>query len=79
MNQPPTNICPLIAIGSSTTSGPAVCLFDRCAFWDFGGCECALVTAAVAIREVAENLEALAVNSQALGNLTPERRKEATP
>lgn len=67
MREPHTNICPLFAIVGS--SGPAVCLYDRCAFWDFGGNECAMVTAAIALREVAENLEVLAVKSQTFGIL----------
>ncbi len=61
MNQP-TNICPLLAIASiGTASGPAVCLGERCAWYDCAGSECAMVTAAIAVREVAENLEGLSV------------------
>lgn len=34
MREPPTNICPLLAIANrGTSSGPAVCLKERCAFW----------------------------------------------
>lgn len=58
MNRLPTNICPL-------HGNP--CIGNRCAWWDCGGNECAMTTAAFAIREVAENLEDL--NSQALTNL----------
>ena len=66
MKQPPTNICPLFAIAGS--SGPAVCLYDRCAWWDSSGSECAIVTEAIAVREVAENLETLVSKSQTFGN-----------
>ena len=70
MKQPPTNICPLLAIaGAGGTNNPAVCIEGRCAWWDFCGSECAAVTATAVIREVAENLEALTAKSQALGNL----------
>ena len=47
MNQP-TNICPL-------HGNP--CVGNRCAWWDFGGNECVMVSAAVALGEVAANLE----------------------
>ncbi len=58
MREPPTNICPLLAIaGTGTTGGPAVCLGERCAWWDFGGNECVMVTTATALGEVAANLE----------------------
>lgn len=69
MKAPPTNICPLLAIANPSTGAPATCLYDRCAFWDHGGSECAVVTAAIAIREAAENLETLAEKSQTSGNL----------
>lgn len=59
MREPPTNICPLMAIaGIGNTSAPApVCLGNRCAWWDFGGNECVMVAAATALGEVAANLE----------------------
>lgn len=59
MREPPTNICPLVAIAGigSTSATPPVCLGSRCAWWDFCGNECALVSAAVALGEVAANLE----------------------
>lgn len=55
MKEPPTNICPLMAISDIGRTGTAapVCLGSRCAWWDFGGNECAIVTAAVALGEVA--------------------------
>ncbi len=57
MNRP-TNICPLLAIaGIGTTSGSALCLGERCAWWDFCGSECVMITAATALGEVAANLE----------------------
>ncbi len=34
-----------------------VCLEDHCAWWDFGGNECVMATAAAALGEVAANLE----------------------
>lgn len=58
MREPPTNICPLLAIaGIGGTNSPAVCIQERCALWDFGGNECTIVTVAVAAREAAESLE----------------------
>lgn len=58
MKEPPTNICPLMAIADIGSSGTApICLGTRCAWWDFGGNECVMVTAAAAIGEVAANLE----------------------
>lgn len=58
MREPPINICPLLAIaGVGETNRPAICVQDHCALWDFGGNECVIVTAAVAAREIAENLE----------------------
>lgn len=39
MREPPINICPLLAIaGAGGTSGPAVCLQERCAWAYEGGC-----------------------------------------
>jgi len=71
MREPPINICPLMAIADigSTSAAPPVCLGSRCAWWDLGGNECAMASAAVALVEAAANLEALAVNSQTSGNL----------
>lgn len=59
MREPPANICPLMAIAAigTTSAAPSVCLGPRCAWWDFGGNECVMVTAATALGEVAANLE----------------------
>lgn len=59
MREPPTNICPLMAIANigNTSAAAPVCLGTRCAWWDFGGNECAMVSATVALGEVAANLE----------------------
>lgn len=59
MREPPTNICPLMAIANigNTSAATPVCLGTRCAWWDFGGNECAMVSAAVALGELAANLE----------------------
>lgn len=68
MRKPPTNICPLMAIagiGSSSTAAP-VCLGPRCAWWDFGGNECVIITAATALGEVAANLEDMQQNPKRL-------------
>lgn len=56
MKQPPTNICPLLAIASigSTSGGPSVCIEERCAWWSLADCECALLAIADAIREVGD-------------------------
>lgn len=55
MREPPTNICPLLAIASiGSTYGPSVCIEERCAFWSYGDCECAVHTIVDAIREVAD-------------------------
>lgn len=63
MNQPPVNVCPLLAIaGIGSGGGPAVCIEDRCAWWGYAGSECVMVTAAIAAREVAENMEKEAAN-----------------
>jgi len=53
MNQPPTNICPLLAIASigRTEGGQPTCIEDHCALWDFAGSECSLVAIVDAIRE----------------------------
>ena len=52
MKQPPTNICPLLAIASiGSTSGPPVCVKDRCALFSLADGECALLAIASAIRE----------------------------
>lgn len=32
MREPPTNICPLMAL-SPSCSGPAVCIKEHCAWW----------------------------------------------
>lgn len=58
MSQPPTNICPLLAIAAIGTSrGPSVCIKECCALWDFGENECVLHSIADAIRERAESNE----------------------
>lgn len=47
MRQPPTNICPLRAIASiGTSSGPAECIEDCCAWWSAAADECAVVALA---------------------------------
>lgn len=52
MRELPTNICPLLAIASiGSTSGPAVCVKDRCALFSFVDSKCALLAIADAIRE----------------------------
>ena len=44
MKQPPTNICPLLAIASiGTSSGPAECIMDSCTWWSDAANECAIV------------------------------------
>lgn len=50
MNQPPTNICPLLAIANAR-GGPSACIEECCAFWNFGDGECVVHTIADAIRE----------------------------
>lgn len=69
MREPPTNICPLMAIANIGRTGTAapVCLGSRCAWWDFGGNECVMVSAAVALGEVAANLEDMQQNPKRLG------------
>lgn len=55
MREPPTNICPLLAIASiGSTSGPSVCVKDRCALFSLADGECALLAIADAIREVGD-------------------------
>lgn len=58
MRQPPTNICPLLAIAGigSTSGGPAVCLMDRCALWNCSANECAVVCIAESIATIAAEL-----------------------
>lgn len=58
MRQPPTNICPMLAIAGigSTSNGPAVCLMDRCAWFDYGENGCAVVSLADHIADVAAEL-----------------------
>ncbi len=68
MREPPTNICPLMAIADigNTSAAPPVCLGSRCAWWDFGGSECVMVSVAVALGEVAANLEDMQQNPKRL-------------
>lgn len=56
MRQPPTNICPMLAIAGidSTSDGPAVCLMDRCAWWDYADSECAIVSLAAKLEGAAD-------------------------
>lgn len=59
MNQPPTNICPLLAIASiDSTSNPPVCIEECCALWNFAGSECALVSIPYAISDISDGLAA---------------------
>lgn len=52
MRELPTNVCPLLAIASiGTSSGSAICIEERCAFWSCGDLECAIHAIADAIRE----------------------------
>ncbi len=77
MNQP-TNICPLLAIACiGSTSGSSVCLGDHCAWWDFGGNECVMATAAAALGEVAANLETLAYKKTAASDSNTDSGKRA--
>lgn len=36
--QPSTDICPLMLIGSSSYDSPARCIEQRCAWWNYPGC-----------------------------------------
>ena len=57
MRQPPTNICPLMAIADTrASSGPSVCIMDRCAWWDCYANECAAVSAAESLAAIAAGL-----------------------
>lgn len=59
MREPPTNICPLLAIASiGSSSGPSVCIEERCALWNYDGSECALVSIPYSIQEISDNLTA---------------------
>jgi len=51
MKQPPTNICPLLAIASIGSNGQPVCIKDRCALFSLADGECALLAIADAIRD----------------------------
>lgn len=54
MREPPTNICPLLAIaGTGTTGGPAVCLGERCA-WAYDG-DCAITVIAQSLSRMSED------------------------
>lgn len=64
MRQPPTNICPMLAIaGIGSTSGSAECIEDRCAWWNYAASECAIVSLADNIAEVATEMEGAANGS----------------
>lgn len=52
MREPPIDICPMLAVASiGSTSGPAVCIRERCAWWDPAGSECAIAAIASAVRD----------------------------
>ena len=39
MRQPPSNVCPLLLIaGIGSFDSPAVCIEERCAWWNYPGC-----------------------------------------
>ena len=60
MNQPISNICPLRAIADiGTTNGPAVCVEERCAWWDCLARSCCMVSGADYLRDVADQLDGL--------------------
>lgn len=59
MNRLSTNICPL-------HGNP--CIGNRCAWWNCGGTECAMITTAFAIQDVAENLGDLNLKGRENGN-----------
>ena len=70
MREPPTNICPLLAIaGAGGTNNPAVCIEGRCAWWDYLAGACCMASEADYLRAVSDSLETLAAESQALMNL----------
>lgn len=51
MKELPTNICPLRAIAPiGATDGPAVCIEERCAWWD--GNNCAMLSLAESIGDL---------------------------
>lgn len=62
MREPPSNVCPLMAIAGAG----GICILDRCALWDFGGNECVMAAAATALREVAASLEDMRQNPKRL-------------
>ena len=65
MKAPPTDICPLLAL-SPNCCGPAVCIKEHCAWWNFGGNECVIVTAATAFGELAASMEDMQQNPKRL-------------
>lgn len=62
MNQP-MNICPLLAIASiGTSSGPAVCVEGRCAWWGTWVGPADLTYGQCALQSIAESLSSLDSN-----------------
>ena len=60
------NICPLMAIASiGNDRGPAVCLEDRCAWWDHLGRSCWIASGADCIREASNQIAALTITLEA--------------
>ena len=58
MKQPPTNICPLLAIaGIGSFDSPAVCIAERCAWWNHPGC--VMFGIAEQLTGIAASLEAM--------------------
>ena len=60
MRQPPTNICPLMALVGN--NGPAICPEDRCAWWDHLAGSCCIAAGADALQSMAASLEELAAD-----------------
>ncbi len=54
MRQPPVNVCPLLVIAKSN---PAVCLEDRCAWWDYASNGCAAASIASGLTDVTAELK----------------------
>ncbi|MDE7261140.1 MAG: hypothetical protein K2N78_03630 [Oscillospiraceae bacterium] len=68
MRQPPTNICPLLAIaGIGGNNGPAVCLEDCCAWWDHLAGSCCIAAGAGALQDIAASLEELTADGGRTG------------
>lgn len=67
MREPSSDICPLMAIANINSSSTIpVCLHSRCAWWDFGGNECVIVTAATALGAAAASMEDMRQNPKRL-------------